>query len=151
MLMLHTLTTQNQQLANPLRPDPISLHTKISATLRLNPYIVPWNDHTLSPALDRNTWPIGISISQEHTHRKIPLSQGSECHHQLHLDILSNLYCFKFTYKQFPEDLAGWLVYSPDHPLRIVITHDAYFEVHISSAFVFNSKPSARAIPFNSH
>jgi hypothetical protein len=40
MLMLHTLSTQDQQLPNPLRPDSITLRTKISATLSLDPYTV---------------------------------------------------------------------------------------------------------------
>ena len=51
----------------------------------------------------------------------------------------------------FPENSAGWLVYSPDHPQRIVITRDAYFDEHFSSALAFDSKPFAGAIPIQSH
>ncbi len=51
----------------------------------------------------------------------------------------------------FPENSAGWLVYSPDHPQRIVITRDAYFDEDFSSALAFDSKPFAGAIPIRSH
>ena len=65
---------------------------------------------------------------------------------------MSNPLCFKFTYKQFPENSTSWLDSSPDHTQRIVITRDAYFDKDMtSSAHVFNSKPSAGVIPFNSH
>jgi hypothetical protein len=47
----------------------------------------------------------------------------------------------------FPENSAGWLVFSPEHHQRIVITLDAYFDKDFSSALAFNSKPFARAIP----
>ncbi|KAI2495495.1 Reverse transcriptase (RNA-dependent DNA polymerase) [Fragilaria crotonensis] len=49
------------------------------------------------------------------------------------------------------ENSAGWLVYSPDHPQRIVITRDAYFDEDFSSALAFDSKPFAGAIPIRSH
>jgi hypothetical protein len=65
---------------------------------------------------------------------------------------MSNPFCSKFTYKQFPENSTSWLDSSPDHTQRIVITRDAYFDKDMtSSAHVFNSKPSAGVIPFNSH
>ena len=51
----------------------------------------------------------------------------------------------------FPENSAGWLVYSSDHPQRIVITRDAYFDEDFSSALAFDSKPFAGAIPIRSH
>jgi hypothetical protein len=47
----------------------------------------------------------------------------------------------------FPENSASWLVYSPEHPQRIVITRNAYFDKDFSSALAFNSKPFAGAIP----
>jgi hypothetical protein len=47
----------------------------------------------------------------------------------------------------FPENSAGWLLYSPEHPQRIVITLNAYFEEDFSSALAFDSKPFARGIP----
>jgi hypothetical protein len=47
----------------------------------------------------------------------------------------------------FPENSAGWLVYSPEHPQRIGITHDAFFDKDFSSALAFDSKPFAGAIP----
>ena len=56
-----------------------------------------WNDHTLSPAIDRNTWPIRISISQKHARSKVPLRQGSEPFHQLHLDLMRNPFRFGLT------------------------------------------------------
>jgi hypothetical protein len=46
----------------------------------------------------------------------------------------------------FPENSAGWLFYSPEHPQRIIITRNAYFDKDFSSALAFNSKPFARAI-----
>ena len=51
----------------------------------------------------------------------------------------------------FPENSAGWLVYSSEHPQRIVITRDAYFDEDFSSALAFDSKPFAGAIPIRSH
>jgi hypothetical protein len=51
----------------------------------------------------------------------------------------------------FPENSAGWLVYSPEHPQRIVITCNAYFDEDFSSALAFDSKPFAGAIPIRSH
>jgi hypothetical protein len=47
----------------------------------------------------------------------------------------------------FPENSAGWLVYSPEHPQHIVITRNAYFDKDFSSALAFDSKPFAGAIP----
>ncbi|KAI2502220.1 hypothetical protein MHU86_12272 [Fragilaria crotonensis] len=89
MLILHKLTPQDQQLLCLLRPYPSPCapkfpqsHDRIPAS-RLN-------DHTLSPAIDKNTWPIRISISQKHARSKIPLRQGSEPFHQLHLDLMRN-------------------------------------------------------------
>jgi hypothetical protein len=47
----------------------------------------------------------------------------------------------------FPENSAGWLVYSPEHPQHIVITRNAYFDKDFNSALAFDSKPFARSIP----
>ncbi|KAI2498240.1 hypothetical protein MHU86_16267 [Fragilaria crotonensis] len=55
------------------------------------------------------------------------------------------------TFIGFPENSAGWLVYSPDHPQRIITTRDAYFDEDFSSALAFDSKPFAGAIPIRSH
>ena len=78
-----------------------------------------WNDHTLSPAIDKNTWPIRISISQKHARSKIPLRQGSEPFHQLHLDLMRNPFRFGITtatnYSAYlfivttPGKLTGWI------------------------------------------
>ena len=38
----------------------------------------------------------------------------------------------------FPESSTGWLVYSPEHPQRIVINRDAYFDEDFSSALAFD-------------
>jgi hypothetical protein len=51
----------------------------------------------------------------------------------------------------FLGNSASWLVYSPEHPQRIVITRNAYFDEDFSSALAFDSKPFARAIPIWSH
>ncbi len=56
-----------------------------------------WNDHIQSPATDTNTWHIRISISQKRAHSKVSLCQGTEPFHQLHLDLLRNLFCFGLT------------------------------------------------------
>ena len=78
-----------------------------------------WNDHTLSPAIDRNTWPIQTSISQKHAHSKVPLRQSSEPFHQLHLDLMRNPSRFGLTtltnYSAYlfivttPGKLTGWI------------------------------------------
>ena len=77
-----------------------------------------WNDHTLSPAINKNIWPICISISQKHAWSKTPLRQGSEPFHQLHLDLMRNSFCFGITiatnYSAYlfivttPGKLTGW-------------------------------------------
>jgi hypothetical protein len=51
----------------------------------------------------------------------------------------------------FPENSAIWLLYSPEHPQRIVITRITYFVKDFSSALAFDSKPFARPIPIQSH
>ena len=51
----------------------------------------------------------------------------------------------------FPENSGGWVVYSPDHPQRIIITRDAYFDEDFSSTPAFDSKTFAGAIPIRSH
>jgi hypothetical protein len=50
-------------------------------------------------------------------------------------------------YIGFPENSAGWLVYSPEHPQRIVITRYAYFDKDFIFALAFDSKLFTRAIP----
>jgi hypothetical protein len=64
---------------------------------------------------------------------------------------MRNPFCFTFTYKQFPENLASWLDSSPDYPQRIVIKRDAYFDKDVSSALASTSKPFARATHSCSH
>ena len=78
-----------------------------------------WNDHILSPATDTNTWPIRISISQKRARSKVPLRQGSEPFHQLHLDLLRNPFRFGLTTSTnfsaylfivtTPGKLTGWI------------------------------------------
>ncbi|KAI2509904.1 Reverse transcriptase (RNA-dependent DNA polymerase) [Fragilaria crotonensis] len=51
----------------------------------------------------------------------------------------------------FPDNSAGWLVYSPDQPQSLVITRDAYFDEDFNSALCFDSKPFAGAVPIRSH
>ena len=55
------------------------------------------------------------------------------------------------TFIGFPDNSAGWLVYCPDHPQRIITTRDAYFDEDFSSALSFDSKPFAGALPIRSH
>jgi hypothetical protein len=79
----------------------------------------PWNNHTLSSAIDKKTWPYRISISQKHAQSKIILTQGSEPFHQLHLDLMRNPFCFGLTtstnYSAYacivttPGKLTGWV------------------------------------------
>ncbi|KAI2506225.1 Reverse transcriptase (RNA-dependent DNA polymerase) [Fragilaria crotonensis] len=51
----------------------------------------------------------------------------------------------------FPENSAGWLIYSPDQPQSLIITRDAYFDEDFNSALCFDSKPFAGAVPIRSH
>ena len=51
----------------------------------------------------------------------------------------------------FPDNSAGWLIYSPDQPQSLIITRDAYFDEDFNSALCFDSKPFAGAIPIRSH
>jgi hypothetical protein len=51
----------------------------------------------------------------------------------------------------FPDNSAGWLIYSPVQPQCLVITRKAYFNEEFNSALCSNSKPFAGAIPIRSH
>jgi hypothetical protein len=51
----------------------------------------------------------------------------------------------------FPDNSAGWLVYSPEQPQSLVITRDAYFDEKFDSALCFDSKPFSGAVPIRSH
>ncbi|KAI2495104.1 hypothetical protein MHU86_19418 [Fragilaria crotonensis] len=51
----------------------------------------------------------------------------------------------------FPDNSAGWLIYSPDQPQSLIITRDAYFDEDFNSALCFDSKPFAGAVPIRSH
>jgi hypothetical protein len=42
----------------------------------------------------------------------------------------------------FPENSAGWLVYSPEHPQHIVVTRDAYFDEDLPSTQNLLPEPS---------
>ena len=50
----------------------------------------------------------------------------------------------------FPENSAGWLMYSADLPARLSITSDAHFDEFFESALCFDSKPFAAAVPIRS-
>jgi hypothetical protein len=60
-------------------------------------------------------------------------------------------HAFRGSFIGFPDNSAGWLVYCPDHPQRIISTRDAYFDEDFSSALSFDSKPFAGALPIRSH
>jgi hypothetical protein len=51
----------------------------------------------------------------------------------------------------FPDNSAGWLIYSPDQPQSLIVTRDAYFDEDFQSALCFDSKPFAGAVPIRSH
>ena len=51
----------------------------------------------------------------------------------------------------FPDNSAGWLIYSPDQPQHLIVTRDAYFDEDFNSALCFDSKPFAGAVPIRSH
>jgi hypothetical protein len=50
---------------------------------------------------------------------------------------------------EFPENSAGWLVYSLEHPQCIEITCNAYFDKDFIQALAFESKPFAGAFLFD--
>ncbi|KAI2490674.1 hypothetical protein MHU86_23885 [Fragilaria crotonensis] len=47
----------------------------------------------------------------------------------------------------FPDNSAGWLIYSPDQPQSLIITRDAYFDEDFNSALCFDSKPLLEPYP----
>jgi hypothetical protein len=112
----HVDTTQQPDTSKPTTSLPLETNFQ---NLRTSSLHNAWNDHTLSPAIDTNTWPIRISISQKHAQSKIPLSQSSEPSHQLHLDLMRNPFCFGITsatnYSAYlfivttPGKLTGWI------------------------------------------
>jgi hypothetical protein len=50
----------------------------------------------------------------------------------------------------FPDNSAGWLIYSPDQPQHLIITRNTYFNEDFNSALCFDSKPFAGAVPIRS-
>jgi len=50
----------------------------------------------------------------------------------------------------FPNNSAGWLVYSVQLPARLAISQDVYFDESFESALSFDSKPFAAAVPIRS-
>jgi hypothetical protein len=46
----------------------------------------------------------------------------------------------------FQQNSVSWLVYSSEHPQRMVITRNANFDKDFNSVLAFDSKPFARAI-----
>ena len=92
---------------------------------------IAWQDHTLSPAIDTNTWPIRISISQKRARRKVPLRQGTEPFHQLHLDLMRNPFRFGLTTSTnfsaylfivtTPGKLTGWIGLQTESTSSILI------------------------------
>ena len=78
-----------------------------------------WRDHILTPTIDRNSWPIRISISQKRARNKRPMRQGDEPFHQLHLDLMRNPFHFGLTTSTnfsaylfivtTPGKLTGWV------------------------------------------
>jgi hypothetical protein len=51
----------------------------------------------------------------------------------------------------FPDNSAGWLIYSPDQPQHLIVTRDALLTKDFNSALCFDSKPFAGAVPIRSH
>jgi hypothetical protein len=51
----------------------------------------------------------------------------------------------------FPDNSAGWLIYSPDQPQHLIITRNTFFIEDFNSALCFDSKPFAGAVPIRSH
>jgi hypothetical protein len=107
-------TTQKPDTSRPTTSLPLdhilSLCTVEFQNLMTGSLHQAWNKHTLSPAINKNTWPICISISQEHAQSKIPLKQGSEPFHQLHLDLMRNLFCLDSLLQQtIHPNFSGWI------------------------------------------
>ncbi len=96
-----------------------------------------WDNHTLSPAIDKNTWPIRISISQKHAQSKIPLRQGSEPFHQLHLDLMRNPFCFGLNNATYysaylfivntPGKMTGWIGLPTESTASIITALKSWF------------------------
>jgi hypothetical protein len=54
-------------------------------------------------------------------------------------------------YLGFPDNSAGWLVYSAEMKHRLEISRDAYFDESFHSALTFDSKPFEGAVPIRDH
>ena len=63
----------------------------------------------------------------------------------------SNVLALRGIFLGFPDNSAGWLIYSPDQPQSLIVIRDAYFDEDFSSALCFDSKPFAGAVPIRSH
>ena len=50
----------------------------------------------------------------------------------------------------FPDNSAGWLMYSADLPQRLSVSSDVHFDESFESALCFDSKPFAAAVPVRS-
>ena len=78
-----------------------------------------WRDHTITPTIDPNNWPLRVSVSHKRERNKTPMHQGDLPFHRVHLDLMRNPFRFGLTTSTnfsaylfivtTPGKLTGWI------------------------------------------
>ena len=116
--------TKNPDVTHSLKSLPLELISRRLAhrnfrNLMLGSLHNTWHDHTIVPTIDTNNWPLRISVSHKRARNKIPMRQGNEPFHRIHLDLMRNPFRFGLTTNTnfsaylfivtTPGKLTGWI------------------------------------------
>ena len=119
-----TVTMNTDQHDPPLKSLPLELISRRFAhrnfrNLMLGSLHQAWHDHTITPTIDPNNWPVRVSISHKRARNKTPMRQGDEPFHRVHLDLMRNPFRFGLTTNTnfsaylflvtTPGKLTGWI------------------------------------------
>ena len=119
-----SLITTSNDTSQHLKPLPLELVSRRFAhrnfrNLMLGSLHQAWNDHTISPTIDTNNWPLRVSVSHKRARNKTPMHQGNDPFHRVHLDLMRNPFRFGLTTAtnfsaylfivSTPGKLTGWI------------------------------------------
>ena len=119
-----SVTTNPDHTQHPLKSLPLELISRRLAhrnfrNLMLGSLHQAWHDHTITPTIDPNNWPLRISVSHKRARNKTPMRQGNEPFHRIHLDLMRNPFRFGLTTNTnfsaylfivtTPGKLTGWI------------------------------------------
>jgi hypothetical protein len=132
-----TTTSEDTDGFGALKPLPLELVSRRLAhrnfrNLMLGSLHLAWHDHTISPSLEPNNWPLCISVSHKRARNKTPQRQGDEPFHRVHLDLMRNPFRFGLTTNTnfsaylfivtTPGKLTGWVGLPTESTTSIIAT-----------------------------